>query len=184
MHKSEYVLAGIMLIACFFIVPWSYNNWMAKTGPHATIPNQVNQAPTLSAQQADSILCAAKSPACGTGSSLYAYSAEYNVDDAFALAVFRHESGYGTSGVATETRSLGNLRCTDGYACQGGYAAFPSWQEGYSAFYKLIAGPLYVGSGLTTPEQIMPKYAPAGDRNDPTSYATAVDADMLVWRKD
>ena len=61
MHKFEYVVAGIMLIACFFIVPWSYNHWMAVTGPHATIPNQVNQAPTLSAQQVDDILCAAKS---------------------------------------------------------------------------------------------------------------------------
>jgi hypothetical protein len=183
MHKAEYVLAGIMLIACFFIVPWSYNNWMAKTGPHATTTNQVNQAPTLSASQADTILCAAKSPACGTGSALYTYSAEYNVDDAFALAVFKRESSYGELGVATQTHSLGNLRCIPDAACEGGYAAFPSWQEGYSAFYKLIAGPLYVGAGLTTPDQIMPKYAPAGDGNLPASYATAVDQDMALWKQ-
>jgi hypothetical protein len=57
------------------------------------------------------------------------------------------------------------------------------WQEGYSAFYKLIAGPLYVGSGLATPEQIIPKYAPAGDNNNLiTSYAADVEATIARWR--
>jgi hypothetical protein len=163
----------------------AYNHWMTVTTEHGTYSNTtaVTGSPSVSADQIDSILAAAKSPAKGTGSSLYAYGTQYGINPAFALAVFKHESNYGTAGVATEMHSLGNLRCIPDAACQGGYAAFPTWQEGYSAFYKLISGPLYVGSGLVTPDQIMPKYAPAADRNDPTQYATAVDADMLVWRK-
>ena len=48
--------------------------------------------------------------------------------------------------------------------------------------YKLIAGPSYVGSGLTTPEAILAKYAPTADNNDPVAYATAVEASMHNWR--
>ena len=103
-------------------------------------------------------------------------------DSAFALAVFKHESGYGNAGVAKQNLSLGNLRCIEGAACQGGYAAFNSWQDGYSAFYKLISGPLYVGSGLTTPEQILRRYAPVADNNDPSGYAADVESSMSTWR--
>src|SRR5712672_3748284 len=96
--------------------------------------------PSLSAQKIDSILSSAGSPAAGTGNAFVLDSAEYNIDDAFALAIFKHESSYGTAGVAKQNLSLGNLRCIEGAACAGGYAAFPTWQAGYSAFYKLISG--------------------------------------------
>lgn len=138
--------------------------------------------PSLSAQKIDTILANAGSPAAGSGQALYDLSAQYNVDDAFALGVFQHESGYGTRGVARQSLSLGNLRCIDGYACQGGYAYFNSWQEGYRAFYALISGPLYVKAGLTTTSAIMPRYAPSEDSNDPVGYANAVEQSMAVWR--
>ena len=55
-------------------------------------------------------------------------------------------------------------------------------EQGYSAFYKLISGPLYVGAGLKTPEQILAKYAPVADNNDPSGYAADVEASMRDWR--
>jgi hypothetical protein len=65
---------------------------------------------------------------------------------------------------------------------KGGYARFNSWQDGYQAFYKLISGPLYVGSGLVTPEQILTKYAPSEDNNNPQQYAADVEQSVASWR--
>src|SRR5712672_2515779 len=65
--------------------------------------------PSLSASKIDSILSSAGSPAAGSGNAFTLDSAEYNIDDAFALAVFKHESSYGTAGVAKQNLSLGNL---------------------------------------------------------------------------
>lgn len=138
--------------------------------------------PTISAQKINAILANAGSPAQGTGQDLYNLGVQYNIDPAFALAVFKHESNYGKFGVAHTSLSLGNLRCIPGAACVGGYAYFNSWQEGYSAFYKLISGPLYVGAGLTTPDKIMARYAPSGDGNDPVGYASDVEQSIQNWR--
>ena len=183
MNPFEKGLAIILGVLALPILLWSYNNWMTKTGSGSYSPTTaITGSPSISASQVDAILCKANSPACGTGTTLYNYGAQYGVDPAFALAVFRHESNFGTAGVARQNLSLGNLRCIPDAACQGGYAAFGSWQQGYSAFYKLISGPLYVQSGLTTPEQILQRYAPVADNNDPSGYASDVEASMRDWR--
>jgi len=180
----EYIIAAILGVLCIPILMWSYGHWMQTTGQGTYGPGiAVTGSPSISAAQVDTILCKNNSPACGTGYTLYTYGTQYGIDPAFALAVFKHESGYGTAGVARSNLSLGNLRCIPSAACVGGFAAFPSWQAGYSAFYKLISGPLYVGAGLTTPEQILARYAPTADNNDPVAYATAVNADMTSWRQ-
>jgi hypothetical protein len=139
-------------------------------------------SPSLSAQQIDQILCNAGSPACGTGQDLYNLGVQYNIDPAFALAVFFNESNFGKAGEAASTRSLGNLRCISSAACWNGYAAFSSWQDGYRAFYTLISGPVYAGAGLTTPESILPVYAPSGDGNSPSHYISTVESAMSLWR--
>jgi hypothetical protein len=141
-------------------------------------------SPTISAQFIDQVLCKYGSPACGTGQSLYTDGQAFNIDAAFALAVFWNESNFGRAGMAHATRSLGNLRCIQSAACWDGYAAFPSWADGYQAFYRLIAGPLYAGSGLTTPEAIIPRYAPTGDGNNPAHYISVVESAMSLWRKE
>lgn len=180
----EYIIAAILGVLCLPIALWSYNHWMTVTGQGTYSPTtSITGSPSISAEQVDKVLCKASSPACGTGYTLYTYGTQHGIDPAFALAVFHHESNYGKEGVATQTRSLGNIRCTDGYTCIGGFRSYPSWQESYTDFYKLIAGPLYVGAGLDTPEKIMPRYAPAADSNNPVAYATAVTADMASWRQ-
>jgi len=171
---------GVMAIP---ILLWSYNHWMTVTGSGTYSPTTaITGSPSISASEVDKVLCSNGSPACGTGYTLYTYGSQYGIDPSFALAVFKHESSFGKAGVARENLSLGNLRCIEGAACVGGFAAFGSWQQGYSAFYKLISGPLYVGSGLTTPEQIMARYAPTADNNDPAGYAADVEASMRTWR--
>jgi len=139
-------------------------------------------SPSLSAQQINTILCNEGSPACGTGQDLYNLGQQYNIDPAFALAVFWNESNFGKAGVAANSRSLGNLRCIPDAACANGYAWFNSWQDGYRAFYTLVSGPVYVGNGLTTVESIIPVYAPSGDGNNPSHYISIVENAMSLWR--
>ena len=183
MRFGDYFLAACLFIACLFVVPWSYNHFTKVTSTGPAGPSiAVTGSPSISAEQADDILCKAKSPACGTGHELYLYGTQYGVDPGFALAVFKHESGYGTAGVARETLSLGNIRCAGYPTCKDGYRSYGSWQQGYSDFYRLISGPAYVGAGLDTPEKIMPKYAPSGDGNNPTAYATDVEQSIASWR--
>ncbi len=176
-------VAAIASIVLMFI--------MGAVGPHSWIVQRWNTGsegssivggPSLSAAKIDSILSSAGSPAAGTGNVFTLDSAEYNIDDAFAAGVFKHESSYGTSGIASQTHSIGNIRCSDGYACIGGFRSYPSWQAGIDDWFKLISGPLYVGAGLTTPEQILAKYAPSGDGNDPSGYAQDVEQSMAAWR--
>jgi hypothetical protein len=201
--KQE-MLGGILVAAIIVFVVMTLtgpgtkigNGWQYLIGKDASNPNvqqssssnvsggsSVVGSPSLSAQRIDQILCNAGSPACSTGQDLYNLGVQYNIDPAFALAVFFNESNFGKSGIAASTRSLGNLRCIPDAACWNGYATFDSWQDSYSAFYKLISGPIYVGSGLTTPESILPKYAPSGDHNDPSHYIAVVERSIQNWRQ-
>jgi len=140
-------------------------------------------SPSISSQYIENVLSSNGSPATGTGYALYSYGIQYNIDPAFALAFFLKESSYGKYGVARDSLSLGNLRCIPSARCIGGFAYFDTWQAGYLAWYQLIAGPYYVGSGLTTVGQITQKYAPSGDGNDPYSYAQTVEATVQAYRK-
>jgi Mannosyl-glycoprotein endo-beta-N-acetylglucosaminidase len=138
-------------------------------------------SPTVAAAKVDTVLCNAGSPACGTGQALYDLSKQYNIDDAVALAFFKHESQYGTLGMARATKSLGNIGCEAGYDCYQGFASFTSWVQGYRAWYELISGPMYVGSGLTTVSAILAKYDPAPS-DDEASYVSDVEQSVSQYR--
>jgi len=66
------------------------------------------------------------------------------------------------------------MRCMTGYACINNYAYFSSWEQGYQAYYALLKSTVYVGSGLTTIETIIPKWAPPSDGNDDSAYIASV----------
>ncbi len=173
------------------MVPWSHQQSTTTESGHHTTPlvtvltsSVLTVQPTITAQYIDSQLCSHQSPACGTGQSLYDLGKQYGIDPAFALAFFWHESNYGVNGVARVNHSLSNMRCVPAYACNGGYAYFPSWQAGYKAWYALIRSKVYVGGGRVTVAQIIPTYAPASDHNDPTSYINAVQSSVNQYRSE
>ena len=122
------------------------------------------------------------SPMAGEG-SLFANVSQYcGLDPAFVLAFYMHESSFGLSGEARSSLSPGNLRCIPGVKCQDGYAWFDSWQDGLMVQCRLLKN-LYVdGWGLTTPEQIIPKYAPAADHNNEAGYEYALEHAVDTWR--
>src|SRR5690348_3662535 len=86
---------------------------------HLTIypSNLVARPPSLSAAFVNRVLAAAHSPAAGIGEAFYRFSVQYQIDDAFILAVFEHESAFGKTGIANFTHSIGNIRCSTGYTC-------------------------------------------------------------------
>ena len=143
----------------------------------------VRGTPTLAASFVNQVLAAAHSPAQGTGQTLHDLSKQYGIDDAYALAVFQHESQFGTSGMARLTHSLGNIRCSVGYQCVKGYRAYSSWAAGYQDWYQLIHS-LYIDTWhLTTVEQIIPVYAPTSDGNDVVGYIAAVEQAVARWQR-
>ena len=158
-----------------------------QTGPYSVLGK-----PSISADFINRILAANNSPAAGKGQNLYDLGVKYGIDPAFALAFFQHESSFGKAGEASSTLSLGNLRCIpdascvnqSGQQCQAGqscYASFPTWEAGFEAWYKLIRN-LYVAVwGLTTVDQIIPKYAPNADHNDEAGYIAALKHELDVW---
>jgi len=179
------------------LTPKTTSSTTANTSPYS-----VTGKPTLTASFINQVLAAYNSPAQGKGQALYDLGTQDGIDPAFALAFFFHESTLGTNGEARITRSLGNLRCiqnaacvnTAGQTCQPGdscYAAFPTWEDGFKAWYDLILKGYVQGNinknigraacPCTTIEQIIPVYAPASDHNDEQAYINSLKHSLEVW---
>jgi hypothetical protein len=146
-------------------------------------PYEVVGPPSIGVAQIEAVLQKYGSPAAGLGQRLYDLGVTYGIDPAFALAFFVHESACGTRGVARFTRSLGNIRWTEGYENYEGYRLYPSWEAGFEDWYKLITE-LYIGQwNLRTVDQIVPVYAPWGDNNHPPSYIASIKSMVDLWRE-
>jgi len=165
-----------------FISSLSSHNPLALAASGSGSGHSVEGPPTISAAFINQVFAAAHSPAYDTGLALYDLSLKYGIDDAYALAFFKHESIFGTTGVARASLSLGNIRCSAGYTCLEGYRAYSTYQEGYEDWYKLIRT-LYIGEWhLSTVEQIIPIYAPSRDHNDVPGYISAIIHAVKTWR--
>jgi hypothetical protein len=162
---------------------WQANGPLPPKVPLASNPGpySVLGKPTITAAFINEVLAAYNSPAAGKGQALYDLGVQYGIDPIFALAFFMHESTFGTQGEARYSLSLGNLRCIPNFECRDNFAWFPSWEAGFQAWYSLIRN-LYVADwGLTTVDQIIPRYAPPGDNNDDSGYIAAVKHAIDTW---
>jgi len=153
----EILIVVIGLPLAIIAATMSYSNWQAHTA-HGSILG----IPSISAQQIDTVLCKAQSPACHTGQQLYNEGWRAEIDANFALAVFHEGSNYG------------KLPCNASAAC---ISYSKSWANSYRAWFDEIKGPDYVGSGLTTSNAIIAKLNPP---NAP-QYAQTVTTDMATW---
>ncbi len=162
---------------------WQMNGPMSPKVPIPTNagPYSVLGKPSISVNFINQVLASYHSPASGKGQTLYDLGMKYGIDPAFALAFFMHESTFGTAGEARVSLSLGNLRCIPNYLCRDGYAWFSSWESGFEAWYRLIRN-LYVAQwGLTTVEQIIPRYAPTADNNNEAAYIASLKHSLDTW---
>jgi hypothetical protein len=134
--------------------------------------------PSISLTTLKNFLTELNSPALPEAETMYRAIVEEGGDPALALAFFEHESGGGKAGVATVTKSIGNIRCSAGYRCyttsgNGSFRLYATWTEGSRDWVRLLK--YYRDTlKLTTLEQIIPVYAPTADKNNPPAYILGV----------
>jgi hypothetical protein len=100
--------------------------------------SSVTGPPTITADFIDRVLSAYGSPAAGTGQAHYDDGGASGIDPVYALAFFLHEDSLGKTSIGAANHSLGNIRRSNGYACQYGFRSYATWEEGYRDWYQLI----------------------------------------------
>ncbi len=141
--------------------------------------------PRISEQGFSRLLREKGSPAAAEAAASYRAVRELGVDPLFALAVFWHESRFGTVGIVRDydLKNPGATRTSRtgvGEAVQipgrGQFWRYPSWAEGFRDLAFRLVDPSYVYAqrGAETVEAIVPLWAPASDGNRPESYIQAV----------
>jgi hypothetical protein len=163
-------LVALAALLLFFLCSCADGSGLMSDG-------DIRGGPSLSAAAIDQILATAGSPAKGLGATLYSLSQQYQIDDAYPLAFFDHESTYGRYGVAAATRNFGNIRCAGYSSCYQGFRSYASWKDGAADWYQLIST-YYIASGRTTVSSIIAKYAPSSDGNSEFNYVQSVLADV------
>ncbi|MGQ9529604.1 MAG: hypothetical protein ACUVUA_17965, partial [Chloroflexus sp.] len=138
--------------------------------------------------QIDRILQSYGSPATGTGEIWYRFGVEYNIDPAYALAFFIHESGAGTNPNwagfkpdGSTTHNVGNIICAGYPTCYGRFRDYPTWEAGIADWYRLIDVEYIRGRGLQTVAEVIPIYAPSIE-NDVQGYINVVTRLVDQWR--
>lgn len=156
----------------------------------ATADYSILSTPRITEGQFASILRAHGSPAAGEAASIYGVVTSYGVDPAVFLAIFQHESSFGTAGVATRTRNPGNLVYTPSAAEFGGvksgrWASFGTWTQGAAATANLLriygAGEIRPGVDTSTVRTLPFVWAPASDNNAPKAYGASLANAISTW---
>ena len=165
----------------------------------------VGVAPRITKDLFRRVLNEANSPAAGEAEAGYDAVVSEGIDPAFALAIFHHESEYGHKGVTPKytTKNPGNCRTSvtgKGYVIdtdveqtidgidlppsgRGSFVRFERWADGWRDLARRLIDPTYVYAkeGRRSIAQIIPRFAPAEDRNKPENYIAAVLSDMNRW---
>lgn len=148
----------------------------------------LDHKPSITAEQFDAILRDYKSPAVGLGATVTVYAQRYDIDNAYVLYMFIHESTAGTAGVAVHTNGAGNIKCTD-TNCYQGFQVYSSWEEGFKALIDLLV--FYRDNlGDKTIIQALQRWAPASENDQrlncdqqQNSYPCGLMANVSQWRK-
>lgn len=150
--------------------------------------HRLRVAPSLSPAQIDQILRSYGSPAAGTGEIWHRLGVEYNIDPAYAVAFFIHESSAGANPNwagrkpdGSTTHNVGNIICAGYPTCYGRFRDYPNWETGIADWYRLIDVEYIRGRGLQTVAEVIPIYAPAFE-NDVQGYINVVTSLVDRWR--
>jgi hypothetical protein len=119
------------------------------------------------------------SPALPEAASMYNACLKLYCDPAVALAFFQHESSMGHYGAAADNKSLGNIRCVPPAPCRttsgnGSFKVYATWTDGLIDWAILMRETYATKWRLFSLEQIIPRYAPSSDNNDPNGYINTV----------
>lgn len=149
---------------------------------------RLHGSPSVTADEIDIILSSYNSPAAGTGTIWFELGKTYNIDPAYALAFFIHESTAGThpqwagnKSDGTTTHNIGNIICAGYSSCYGRFRDYPSWEEGIEDWFRLINDEYIEGRGMQTVDEVLPVYAPSFE-NDVEGYNQTVQKLVDSWR--
>jgi murein DD-endopeptidase MepM/ murein hydrolase activator NlpD len=149
----------------------------------------LERAPSLNPYEINGILADYGSPAAETGQVFYDMGLKYNIDPAYAVSFFIHESSAGTAGGwaglkpdGSTTHNIGNIVCAGYPTCYGRFRDYGSWEEGIEDWYRLIRVEYIEGRGHRTVADVIPVYAPAFE-NNVNGYNSAVEAMVAGWRR-
>lgn len=150
--------------------------------------HNVQGAASITVDQINQILASYNSPAAGTGQVWYDLGEKYQIDPAYAIAFFIHESSAGTAtnwaGLKSDggtTHNIGNIICAGYSTCYGRFRDYPTWEAGIEDWYRLISVEYIQGRGTVTVEQIVPIYAPSFE-NNVDGYVASVTQMVDGWR--
>ena len=141
---------------------------------------------SISAETFRRVLRAARSPAFVETDALLAALDAWGADRGIALAFFAKESSYGQRGVAVRTRNWGNLRRGKRMVAQTPhpFAVYARWADGLNDWCELLKEHYCKRRGLCRLRQILPRYAPPSDGNNPERYADFVVALVRRWQRE
>src|SRR5919199_4442627 len=149
-------------------------------------PTPVTGQPSISLQTVQNVLAAAHSPLAAIAQDIYSLGQQANIDPAFALAIWTHESSLDTAGASVRHNNPGNLICQaaahpPALPCVAGdrWAQYPDLRSAVADWYRYLTA-RYVQQGLTTVEAILPIYAPPSE-NDTAAYIQQVIGLMRQW---
>lgn len=169
-------------------------NTTVQTGPCMQVrtvcvapTRNLDGAPSISAGKILSVLQSYHSPAANGAfaNQLYDLGLKYNINPAYALGFFAYESQCGTTGIAVNTLSLGNVRFSQSnspvpYGDYMDFRKYNSWRDGAEDWYWVIRT-YYINQGLRDIYAVTPVYAPSSDNNNPQQYAQTVYQLVQSW---
>jgi beta-N-acetylglucosaminidase len=144
---------------------------------------------SLNAAQIDSVLAEYNSPAKGHGNAFVDAGERTNIDNAYVLYIFIHESSAGTNtswagmkADGTTTHNIGNIICTPDWqgTCYNRFREYDNWDDGIYAAFDLLA--YYRDEmGIETIDAAINTWAPPIE-NDTQGYIDGLKKTVYTWR--
>lgn len=143
---------------------------------------------SVSIEQCETILATYNSPAVNTCEKAIQYAQKHNIDFAYPLYMFIHESSAGTNkqwaGIKPDnqvTHNTGNIICAGYDTCYGRFRDYESWDEGWQDHIDLL---VYYRDkqGDETLEEAITRWAPPIENDTSTYYENGKDI-ISGWRE-
>lgn len=149
-----------------------------------TNPTLFGAGNSISKEMFRYVLERAKSPAFAEVDNILSILERWDADRGIALAFFAHESSFGRRGVAVETKNWGNLR--RGRRMIGRtkhpFAVYANWAASVEDWCELLSVVYCQRLKLCTLREILQRYAPSSDGNNPRRYADTVLRLVRMWQ--
>jgi hypothetical protein len=130
------------------------------------------------------VLQQAKSPAFAEIDNILSILERWNADRGIALGFFAVESSFGRKGIAVETKNWGNLRRGRRMIRQTKhpFAVYANWADSVEDWCELLSVVYCQRLKLCTLREILQRYAPSSDGNNPRRYADTVLRLVRMWQ--